>query len=207
MSEEILKQIILNIKYLKTKQINEENTKSILIEPLLLLLGWNIYNINEVEREYSTSGKGFVDYKLKKNEREFYLEAKSLGTNLSKHDIQITTYSYNDNIPFCILTDGNEYRFFETFNFEKKCIFIFKLNDLTPQQSIEIFNSLFIKNVNINNRYNHINDHLYNKIKKNILELNNKYKIKHKPNLIEIFYEFCVRAINFDKGDEFCSNK
>ena len=208
--EEILKQIISNIEYLKTKQINEENTRSILIEPVLLLLGWNIYDINEVEREYNTSGRGFVDYKLKRDGKEFYLEVKPLGTDLSKHTIQITTYSYNDNIPFCILTDGNEYRFFETYKFEKKCIFTLKLDDfnLSLHEKIEIFNSLFIKNTDKGeNRYN---NHLYDEIKCNLSKLANKYKIKLtnkiKPQqeFIDKFIDYCYKAkICKDNKDKF----
>lgn len=64
LNETDLTNLITKIEGFKDKTINEQNTKAILIEPLLSLLGWNISDVEEIFREYPTSSKKPVDYKL-----------------------------------------------------------------------------------------------------------------------------------------------
>ncbi len=104
------------IATLKSKDLNEEDTRVILIDPMLLALGWNIFDLDEISRNCKTSSGGYVDYILKYNGRQVYLEAKPLRSKLEqKFQIQATNYAYEDNIDFCILTNGNRYQIFETF--------------------------------------------------------------------------------------------
>lgn len=115
LNETDLTNLITKIEGLKDKTINEQNTKAILIEPLLSLLGWNISDVEEIYREYPTSSKKPVDYKLQVNDHVLYLEAKRLKYKLSSEfQRQITTYAFHDNIPFCVLTNGKKYQIFET---------------------------------------------------------------------------------------------
>lgn len=111
-----LKDMIKKVNKLKDKNMNEENTRGILIEPILQALGWNIYDIGEILRNEKTSGGGFVDYILKADEKKIYIEAKPISSALNnKFQIQATKYAYEDNIPFCVLTNGNRYQIFETY--------------------------------------------------------------------------------------------
>ncbi len=104
------------IATLKSKDLNEEDTRVILIDPMLLALGWNIFDLDEISRNCKTSSGGYVDYILKFNGRQIYLEAKPLRRKLEqKFQIQATNYAYEDNIDFCVLTNGNRYQIFETF--------------------------------------------------------------------------------------------
>ena len=104
------------IATLKSKKLNEEDTRCILIDPMLRALGWNIFDLNEISRNSKTSSGGYVDYILKFNGRQIYLEAKALSSRLEqKFQIQATKYAYEDNISFCVLTNGNRYQIFETF--------------------------------------------------------------------------------------------
>jgi predicted transport protein len=101
---------------LESKDLNEEDTRVILIDPMLLALGWNIFDLNEISRNCKTSSGGYVDYILKFNGRQIYLEAKPLRSKLEqKYQIQATNYAYEDNIDTCVLTNGNHYQIFETF--------------------------------------------------------------------------------------------
>ncbi|MHA1428342.1 MAG: hypothetical protein ACTSQI_20350 [Candidatus Helarchaeota archaeon] len=49
--EEFLTSYRKRIQLLKKRNANEANTKSNLIEPLLKHLGWDIHNIEDVEKE------------------------------------------------------------------------------------------------------------------------------------------------------------
>jgi predicted transport protein len=101
---------------LKSKNLNEEDTRVILIDPMLLALGWNIFDLNEISRNCKTSSGGYVDYILKNNGTQIYLEAKPLISKLEqKFQIQATNYAYEDNIDICVLTNGNHYQIFKTF--------------------------------------------------------------------------------------------
>ncbi len=104
------------IATLKSKDLNEEDTRVILIDPMLLALGWNIFDLDEISRNCKTSSGGYVDYILKYNGSQIYLEAKPLRSKLEqKYQIQATNYAYEDNIDICVLTNGNRYQIFETF--------------------------------------------------------------------------------------------
>ncbi|MFW9972905.1 MAG: DUF5655 domain-containing protein [Candidatus Odinarchaeota archaeon] len=101
---------------LKPNHLNEEDTRGILIDPMLQALGWNIFDLNEISRNSKTSSGGYIDYILKYNGRQIYVEAKPLSSELTqKFQIQATNYAYEDNITYCVLTNGNRYQIFETF--------------------------------------------------------------------------------------------
>lgn len=115
LNETDLTGLIKTIEDLKDKSINEQNTRMILIEPLLSFLGWDTSNIGEIFREHPTSSKNPVDYKLQINDQILYIEAKKLSAKLSSEfQRQITTYAFHDNIPYCVLTNGKKYQIFET---------------------------------------------------------------------------------------------
>ncbi len=116
LTSEFLEDIIEKINNLKDKDINEENTRGILIDPLLQALGWDIFNLNEVLRNEKTSSGGYVDYILKTDNQIIYLEAKQINSRLiNKFQTQATNYAYEDNVHFCVLTNGNQYQIFETY--------------------------------------------------------------------------------------------
>lgn len=57
--------------------VDESEVKQYVIMPLLLSLGWDVYNRNEIRPEYRTSG-GIVDYAIFLNRKPaVFLEVKN----------------------------------------------------------------------------------------------------------------------------------
>lgn len=98
------------------RTVGEQNTKASLIEPLLRSLGWDVDDFEEVHREYkSKRADRPVDYALQlAGKPAVFIEAKGLGENLSdrKWVSQILSYATVAGVVWCVLTDGNEYRFY-----------------------------------------------------------------------------------------------
>ncbi|OGD65592.1 hypothetical protein A2215_03170 [Candidatus Berkelbacteria bacterium RIFOXYA2_FULL_43_10] len=92
------------------KKYNEAQTRNEFIEPLFEYLGWDMRSVNnqgEVTTEESISG-GRIDLSFKINGiPKFYLEAKSLSTDLDvdKHAKQAVNYSWNKGVTWAVLTD------------------------------------------------------------------------------------------------------
>ncbi|MFH1833385.1 MAG: hypothetical protein ABH877_00050 [bacterium] len=99
-------------------KLNEEDTKAALIDPILRGLGWNLEDPDEVRREYrrKPSNKP-VDYAfLVRRTPEFFLEAKALGHDLSdgRWANQIMGYASVAGVKWVILTDGDQYRIYNS---------------------------------------------------------------------------------------------
>jgi len=147
---EIIEKIIKNYKYLKSKDINEANTKRIFIEPLLKCLGWNISDIDEVEAEAPVFGGSNVDYSLKINKKpEIYLECKALKKSIydDKFISQAVTYAFKGGVIWCILTNGIDYRIYksdEKGTISDKLMFKFSLKQIIddPESRNKIINYL-----------------------------------------------------------------
>jgi hypothetical protein len=109
-------QLAEKIRRYRDRVIGEQNTKASLIEPLLECLGWDIRDLDSVQREYRNKSRDNpVDYALKLLRRpRLFIEAKSLGENLSdrKWISQVLGYAAVAGVEWCVLTDGNEYRIY-----------------------------------------------------------------------------------------------
>src|SRR3990167_10448744 len=80
------------------KKYSEEETKKDFILPLFEALGWDVYEKSEVSAEEHIKSAGRVDYGFSLNGRtKFYLEAKSLKTDLNVENFakQAIRYSWN----------------------------------------------------------------------------------------------------------------
>ena len=85
---------------------SEQDTRERAVNPVIGALGWNVYDPNEVDREYSVRG-GRVDYCLRAQERNFVLiEVKRAGTDLAEHQEQLLRYAFDEGVPLAALTDG-----------------------------------------------------------------------------------------------------
>lgn len=114
--EATLVEIQNRISRYKTRQLNEQNTKATLIEPVLRELGWDVEDLEVVQREYKVKRRDKpVDYALF-NEREpaLFVEAKALGLDLTdrKWASQIMGYASVAGVPWIVLTNGDEYRIY-----------------------------------------------------------------------------------------------
>jgi hypothetical protein len=96
------------------QRLGEQNTKASLIEPIIDALGWDIYDPDEVHREYRRrTTDNPVDYALLllRNPRLF-VEAKGLGENLDdpRWANQTISYATVAGVEWVALTDGAEWR-------------------------------------------------------------------------------------------------
>jgi len=102
----------------RDRRIGEQNTKATLIEPILEALGWNVRDWNEVHREYKTKAVDKpVDYALKiLRMPKLFIEAKGLGGDLSERKwvAQVLGYATVAGVEWCVLTDGDEWRFYNS---------------------------------------------------------------------------------------------
>ncbi|APX98238.1 hypothetical protein BB347_11755 [Natronorubrum daqingense] len=97
-------------------QMDEENTKRKIIEPLIDLLGWNILS-SEVELEYSIqmgSGTKKVDYALKQEGTPIvFVEAKGCDTSLEQsHQNQLKSYMRQVGVDWGLLSNGRQFEIF-----------------------------------------------------------------------------------------------
>lgn len=95
---------------------NEQNTKAALIDPVLRALGWNMEDLDEVQREYKPkAADNPVDYALLiLRTPRLFVEAKALTENLDdrRWASQIMGYASVAGVEWVVLTNGNEYRIY-----------------------------------------------------------------------------------------------
>ncbi len=85
---------------------SEQDTRERAVNPVIGALGWNVYDPNEVDREYSVRG-GRVAYCLRAQERNLVLiEVKRAGTDLTEHQEQLLRYAFDEGASLAALTDG-----------------------------------------------------------------------------------------------------
>ena len=114
---DVVRQRIQQIRERK-QTINEQNTKAALIDPILAALGWDLQNIDEVQREYHRKPQDNpVDYGLFLNATpRLFAEAKSLEKDLTdrKWLSQNLSYATVVGVRWCVLTNGDEYRIYNS---------------------------------------------------------------------------------------------
>ena len=92
------------------QRIGEQNTKIMLIEPVLQALGWDLFDPEEVNREYRRrSADNPVDYALLLlRTPRLFVEAKGIGENIEdpKWTNQTISYAAVAGVKWVALTDG-----------------------------------------------------------------------------------------------------
>lgn len=110
--EEVRKRVIAY----GSKAMNEQNTKTALIDPVLRALGWCVGDLEEVSQEYKRKPQDKpVDYALfLLRTPKLFLEAKALGQNLDdrKWAGQIMGYAAVAGVKWTVITNGDEYRIY-----------------------------------------------------------------------------------------------
>ncbi|MHC4404876.1 MAG: restriction system modified-DNA reader domain-containing protein [Planctomycetota bacterium] len=98
------------------KELNEQNTKTALIHPVLRALGWDVGDLEEVQQEYKRRPRDKpVDYALLLlRAPRLFVEAKALGQNLNERRWahQIMGYATVAGVEWVVLTNGDEYRIY-----------------------------------------------------------------------------------------------
>jgi hypothetical protein len=114
---EQLNQFIETIPTIKPQCTTEEAVKHSLVLPFITILGYNVFNPNEVTPELNADF-GFkkgekVDYAiLKDGEPKIIIECKHFKQALDPHASQLYRYFTLSPVKFAILTNGIEYQFF-----------------------------------------------------------------------------------------------
>jgi len=100
------------------QNIGEQDTKAALIVPVLRSLGWDLEDLEDVKLEYKRlSTDNPVDYGLfLLREPRLFIEAKALGVHLDDHKwtSQILNYATVAGVEWVALTDGNEWRIYNS---------------------------------------------------------------------------------------------
>lgn len=125
-------------RVLKYQQVSEEGAQAKLINPLLHLLGWDMYS-SDVQIEYSGhGGGGQVDYMLHVNHRPTLpIEAKSPGTDLEECLPQLERYMDAFDCAIGLLSTGEEYKLYGvTDKGDVECIFTLKLDDFVDNTEL-----------------------------------------------------------------------
>lgn len=96
--------------------LNEAQTTTAIVIRILYLLGYNIWDPLEVVAQES-GNSGVPDFIIKVgNKRRFVIEVKKLGSALdNKTKTQAVSYANNQAIRWAILTNGNQWQFFDSF--------------------------------------------------------------------------------------------
>jgi hypothetical protein len=112
----VLEEVRRRIALYQGKEMNEQNTKTALIDPVLRSLGWEVGNLEEVMQEYKRKPQDKpVDYALLLlREPKLFVEAKALGQNLDdrKWANQIMGYASVAGVKWVVITNGDEYRIY-----------------------------------------------------------------------------------------------
>jgi len=103
---------------LESEDLNEASTKRKLIEPVLSDLGWDLLG-DDVESERQVdigSGINYVDYALMLNKKPLiFVEGKPFGSELTeKFAKQVLSYSSVERVRWCVLTNGRDWRIFNS---------------------------------------------------------------------------------------------
>jgi len=112
-----LRELQAKLERFRATGLKETPTRTILIDPILEALGWDVRDPDEVELEFPTVDAKSVDYALKINRRPVLLvEAKSFDDPLAdvKAITQVVGYAANAGIVWCILTNGARWRVYRS---------------------------------------------------------------------------------------------
>jgi len=119
-SEDRIVQLADNIRRFRSegvdKTLSEQDTKAVLIEPLLELIGWDVHDPAQVTREDRPTERP-VDYSLKiRRDPVVLVECKRLANRLdSSRDLeQALAYASAAGVRWCVLTNGCVFRIYNS---------------------------------------------------------------------------------------------
>jgi hypothetical protein len=137
-----IKDTVALIRRYQDRGLGEQNTKGSLIEPVLEALGWAVRDPDEVHREFKPTAKDNpVDYSLTLLRKpRLFVEAKGLGETLAdrKWIAQVLGYAIVAGVEWCVLSDGDEYRFYNAtapVDADEKLFHRIRLTELSAEQA------------------------------------------------------------------------
>jgi hypothetical protein len=179
----------------KSRVQTEEAVKQALILPFLSVLGFDIYNPDELVPEFRAGWAKQaekIDYAVLIGKRlAIFVEAKGLNETLVNYDPQLAKYfNSTPEVKFCIITNGVQYRFFTDLQepnlLDKKPFFEFNFEDFT-EGDVQVLER-FRKDVfNIEGLVGYAEDLVFLSVLKNQF-----MALLHQPS--DDFIRFAVRA-------------
>jgi hypothetical protein len=140
----LVKEDLLDIRAgIKARRyVNEATVSQGIVQRLLNILGWPVYNTEIVAPEYSL-GTRRADYALCHPPREpvILIEVKQVGQSKGA-DRQLFEYAFHKGVPMAILTDGQEWNFFlptEQGNYSERQLYKLDILERDPQQAESSF--------------------------------------------------------------------
>ncbi len=112
-----IEQLRLKLDRHLKENLKEYPTRTIFIDPMLQVLGWDVRDPEEVQLEYPTIDGKSVDYAPKINRKPvLFIEAKPLNDQLVdvKAITQVVGYAANAGVEWCILTNGITYKVYRS---------------------------------------------------------------------------------------------
>jgi len=112
----MLKPLVSVLDEMKKNQrmahLDEASIKQAIVLRCLHILGWNVYDVEEVIPEYAVESRR-VDIALRASGRNLaFLEVKKGGEDLDRHQEQLLDYAFREGIDLAILTNGFTWWFF-----------------------------------------------------------------------------------------------
>ena len=112
----VLEEVRKKLVAYRDRELNEQDTKTALIDPVLRALGWHVGDLEEVSQEYKLKPQDKpVDYAFfLVRTPKLFLEAKARGQNLEdrKWAGQIMGYAAVAGVKWTVITNGDEYRIY-----------------------------------------------------------------------------------------------
>jgi hypothetical protein len=97
---------------------DETSVKQTIVMKLLFMLGWDIFNVDEVSPNYSV-GKRQIDYALRiKTKNKVFINVKKAAESLEKYQKELFGYASKEQVDFSILTNGILWWFYLTLDEE-----------------------------------------------------------------------------------------
>lgn len=125
-------------------KLSEADTKRLLIEELLSAVGWDMTSFAHVQREWRRRPTDEpVDFALKIDAQiRLLVEAKRLRASLSaKHVKQLLAYASGAGVKWCLLTNGNELRLYNSLAeevAERKLLFELKIDQIDTAKGLPL---------------------------------------------------------------------
>ncbi len=107
----------------KIASLDEASIKQTIVMRLLFLLGWDIFNVDEVNSNYKAKNQP-IDYSLRiKSSNKIFINVKKMDKALNKSQQLLLDYAAKEGVDFTVFTDGLLWWFYLTLdkkNLEQK---------------------------------------------------------------------------------------
>jgi len=146
-------QIIELIESLKSNKrvdtFDKASTKQAIVIRLLSLLGWDIFDVDEVKPDHALKSVQ-VDYSLRlKNDDTVFIGVEKVGEDLSYHQKELLGGAYKEGVKLSVLTNGVAWWFYLSAgegSFEQKRFYTLEILKQSPKEVAARFVELLEKN-------------------------------------------------------------